>query len=444
MLVNQFKTIAPMHSQATRKPIMKKSMKLPVFAVTTLATVGAQASADYGPAIWNPAYSGHWYTSGYGHKFHVCHDMEGYYMSTISYFKQSGTSASVHYCVNGKKDASTDAPAGEVTQMVSEAYYAWHARCWNQHCTGTEHEGFANNPAWYTDLMYEASGDLSRHIADKFGWAKDRNHIIGHGQKTVSGWSAWASANLGIDPNCNTHTDPGPYWDWNHYILLVNNVLTGAIRDHYNALGGRTSGLGSPTTSEASCPDGVGRYNHFTGPASIYWTPNGGAWSIRGSIRDKWASMGWETSVLGYPRTDENTCPDGVGKYNHFFGNNGSIYWTPSTGAHEVHGAIHSKWEQLGWETGVCGYPTTDESTCPDNVGKYNHFSKNSSIYYTPSTGAHQVGGLIRDKWASLGWERSSLGYPTSDEYAVPEGRRSDFQGGTITYNASTGQTTIP
>src|SRR3954464_9897355 len=77
----------------------------------------ANASADYGPAIWRPAYSGHWYTSGSGHKFAVIHDMEGYYLSTISYFQQSGTQASVHYCVNGVKDTSSDAPAGELTQM---------------------------------------------------------------------------------------------------------------------------------------------------------------------------------------------------------------------------------------------------------------------------------------------------------------------------------------
>src|SRR4051794_31566763 len=95
-----------------------------VAGAMTVATVG-WASSDYGPAIWNPACSGHWYTSGNGHKFHVCHDMEGYYMSTISYFKNCNTSASVHYCVNGKKDASSDAPAGELTQMVLEANYAW-------------------------------------------------------------------------------------------------------------------------------------------------------------------------------------------------------------------------------------------------------------------------------------------------------------------------------
>lgn len=42
--------------------------------------------------------------------------------------------------------------------------------------------------------------------------------------------------------------------------------------------------------------------------------------------------------------------------------------------------------------------------------------------------------GAIRQKWADLGWERSSLGYPTSDEIPTPEGvgRRHQFQSGEI------------
>ena len=32
-----------------------------------------------------------------------------------------------------------------------------------------------------------------------------------------------------------------------------------------------------------------------------------------------------------------------------------SIYWHPDTGAHEVFGAIRGKWAELGWETGTLG-----------------------------------------------------------------------------------------
>ncbi|MDB6122083.1 MAG: N-acetylmuramyl-L-alanine amidase, negative regulator of AmpC, AmpD [Pedosphaera sp.] len=195
----------------------------------------ANASADYAPAIWNQAYSGHWYTSGNGHKFAVIHDMEGYYLSTISYFKQSGTQASVHYCVNGVKDSSSDAPAGELTQMVLEAYYAWHVLCWNTHCVGTEHEGFASNPAWYTTAMYNTSGLLQRHLADHFGFPKDRNHIVGHDEKKNAAWVTYANANLGINATCNSHTDPGPNWNWGTLMSVVNPSTVTVQVDNANA-----------------------------------------------------------------------------------------------------------------------------------------------------------------------------------------------------------------
>lgn len=191
----------------------------------------ARASTDYEPAIYREAYSGHWYTSGNGHKFAVIHDMEGYYLSTISFFQREcqnvksdgtcGGRASAHYCVNGLKDNSSDAERGEVTQMVREAYYSWHAVCWNTHSVGTEHEGFVSNPAWYTEEMYRASAALQRHLADKFGFAKDRNHIVGHDEKKNAAWVSYASANLGIDPTCNSHTDPGVNWNWSHFMELI-------------------------------------------------------------------------------------------------------------------------------------------------------------------------------------------------------------------------------
>ena len=153
-----------------------------------------------------------------------------------------------------------------------------------------------------------------------------------------------------------------------------------------------------------------------------------------GQIRAKYEALGGCGSFLGAPITEETKTPDGVGRFNVF--QNGSIYWTAETGAFEVHGAIRDKWKELGWEAGLAGYPLSDERTAPDGVGRYSVF-QGASIYWTPATGAHEVRGKIRDKWAELGWEASPLGYPTSGEYAVPEGRRSDFQRGSITWNAA-------
>ena len=210
----------------------------------------------------------------------------------------------------------------------------------------------------------------------------------------------------------------------------------GGIRELWASLGWERSFLGYPVTDETGTPDGVGRYNHFQG-GSIYWTPELGAHEVHGDIRGLWAALGWEQSFLGYPLTNETTTPDGVGRYNHFQG--GSIYWTPHTGAHEVHGAIRDLWANLGWERGLLGYPVTDETGTPDGVGRYNHF-QGGSVYWTPATGAHEVHGDIRLLWAELGWEQSFLGYPTSDElpYGV-DGRLSYFEHGYILWYPGTG-----
>jgi N-acetyl-anhydromuramyl-L-alanine amidase AmpD len=251
-------------------------MKKFLTAFVLLSLFNAKASTDYAPAIYREAYPGHWYTSGNGHKFAVIHDMEGYYLSTISYFQQEcqGTNpdgscrgkASAHYCVNGLKDYTSDAERGEITQMVRESYYAWHALCWNTHSLGTEHEGFVSNPAWYTEEMYRASAALQRHLADKFGFPKDRNHIVGHDEKRNAAWVAYASANLGIDPTCNTHTDPGQYWNWSHFMALViggpaaptNLVLTplnsSQIRVEWTDLATNESGFKIERATSASGP----------------------------------------------------------------------------------------------------------------------------------------------------------------------------------------------
>ena len=67
----------------------------------------------------------------------------------------------------------------------------------------------------------------------------------------------------------------------------------------------------------------------------------------------------------------------------------GSIYWSPATGAFEVHGLIRVKWAQLGGEREFLGFPLTDELGTPDGIGRFNHF-EGGSIYWTPETGAHR------------------------------------------------------
>ena len=65
---------------------------------------------------------------------------------------------------------------------------------------------------------------------------------------------------------------------------------------------------------------------------------------------------------------------------------------------------ISEKYAQLGGANGSLGAPTISEATTPDGAGSFRHY-QHGSIYFHPLTGAHEVRGLIRQKWAALGWE---------------------------------------
>ncbi|BCW78026.1 polysaccharide deacetylase family protein [Arthrobacter sp. NicSoilC5] len=205
----------------------------------------------------------------------------------------------------------------------------------------------------------------------------------------------------------------------------------GSIGGHYAELGGPAGFLGFPLTDETATPGIPGRYNNFAG-GTIYWSPATGAHETHGSIGGHYAELGGPAGFLGFPLTDETGTPDGVGRFNHFAG--GSIYWSPATGAHEIHGSIGGHYAELGGPAGFLGFPLTDETGTPDGVGRFNHFA-GGSIYWSPATGAQEVHGAIRAQWAALGWEHSRLGYPTSDEYGITGGRRSDFQHGSILWH---------
>ncbi|ANP51836.1 uncharacterized protein with LGFP repeats [Streptomyces griseochromogenes] len=156
------------------------------------------------------------------------------------------------------------------------------------------------------------------------------------------------------------------------------------------------------------------------------------------SIDDKWQTTQW----IGPPvdaggGINEGPNPDGRGRSRDF--QNGTIEWSPQTGAHEVHGAIRDHYAQLGGPGSFLGYPLTDETGTPDGIGRYNHFEY-GSIYWTPDTGAHEVHGAIREYWAQHGWERSKFRYPLSDEVGPsPAYRYNRFQGGILNWTPAGG-----
>jgi peptidoglycan/xylan/chitin deacetylase (PgdA/CDA1 family) len=210
-----------------------------------------------------------------------------------------------------------------------------------------------------------------------------------------------------------------------------------AIQHRHEALGGIQGHLGMPLTPEYALARDAGRFVRYQG-GSIYWTARSGAHEVRGAIRDRWGALGWENGLLAYPLTDELPTPHVFGRFNHFQG--GSVYWSPPTGAHEVYGDIRARWAALGWENGVLGFPTSGEQ--PASHGRRSEFQR-GSIYWSVATNAHEVYGDIRRAYVGLGAERSALGFPTSGEFDVPGGRRNTFTGGTISWDRATRAVTV-
>lgn len=98
--------------------------------------------------------------------------------------------------------------------------------------------------------------------------------------------------------------------------------------------------------------DTAAHFNSPIDPRNLADTLRGGA------IFLKWATMGGETSPLGEPKTPETA---GAGNSRYVTFANGSLYWSPDSGAEPVTGAIYSAWGRLGFERGALGLPTSGE-----------------------------------------------------------------------------------
>lgn len=142
-------------------------------------------------------------------RYIIIHDTETSYAGTLRIFQDPNTHASAHYVVR-----SAD---GHIAQMVATKDVAWHAGNWyiNAHSIGIEHEGVAiEGASWYGEVFYQASARLTRYLAQRFDIPIDRAHIFGH--DNVPGPTPTNQAGM--------HWDPGPFWDWDHYMELLGEA----------------------------------------------------------------------------------------------------------------------------------------------------------------------------------------------------------------------------
>lgn len=209
--------------------------------------------------------------------------------------------------------------------------------------------------------------------------------------------------------------------------------MFGPILDKYESLGGpANSDLGFPTINEVpglAGPDSrVSTFAASDNPV-IFWTPDHGAFVVRGALNAAWDKLGSSGGVLGAPTGDETY--DGEVATQKFTG--GEVSWNrktkefttnPPALADQLKGlqiaidptaAINMAWRAAGGANGPLGA----KKGGPDPIGGDGIVQEfnGGKIFFSPATGANAVEGPILQKYESLGGPvNSDLGFPVANE----------------------------
>ncbi|MFK5159876.1 glucosaminidase domain-containing protein [Propionibacterium freudenreichii] len=210
-------------------------------------------------------------------------------------------------------------------------------------------------------------------------------------------------------------------------------ATSGAIGDLYNQLGGANGVLGAATSSETALSGG-GAWQQFAN-GRIYWSQATGAHAIKGGIGDVYFAMGDSALTdIGLPTGDERDLGNGMWVQQF---QNGRIFWSGATGGHATNGDIAAAYAALGDSAySYLGLPTADPVSVRSGVMQS---FQSGRIFWSPTTGAHIVHGGINDTYTSLGSSAfADLGLPTSDEAAVANGWAQQFEKGSIFWSYAT------
>ena len=242
---------------------------------------------------------------------------------------------------------------------------------------------------------------------------------------------------------------------------FVQNCVSGKIfftpatgaRYVYGPILGKYESLGGPAGSDLGFP-AINEVPGLAGPDSrvsifsasdkpvIFWTPDHGAFVVRGPMNAAWDKLGSSGGVLGVPVADETY--DGALVTQKFSG--GQVSWdrmtsafsaVPAELAEQLAGlqvpfdptaAINMAWRSAGGAAGPLGAKQGEQYPLgADGIGQ-DYFG--GKIYFSPATGANAVESDVLAKYESLGGPLASgLGFPTANEAdgGIPDSRISTF-----------------
>ncbi|MGW6175321.1 L,D-transpeptidase family protein [Arthrobacter sp. NPDC055138] len=110
-----------------------------------------------------------------------------------------------------------------------------------------------------------------------------------------------------------------------------------------------------------------------------------------------------------------------------------AIYWTAKTGARsmDLQHRIYKKFKASGYERGTMGYPTSDPKCGLKAKGCVQTF-QNGTVAYSSSTGARILTAQMNHSWKARGSQNGKLGYPMQDAVKRSGKTTQVFQGGSL------------
>jgi uncharacterized protein with LGFP repeats len=220
-------------------------------------------------------------------------------------------------------------------------------------------------------------------------------------------------------------------------------ALWGSIYRGWKAAGKQTGELGFPQTGVLT--EAKGEYALFE-HGGIYDPPGSTPrHRLLAPIDTTYRRLGGVTGVLGWPTSAAEALPHGLGSRARF--ESGEVV-DSGFGTFGISGAIDVAYQRLGGATGALGLPSA-EAAAVGRLGSQQTFvsQSNGSGSISLLSGARSAFGVwgdIYETWQDNGGAAGSLGFPVTDVVTATDGDQTcTFQHGTISYDASTGTTTV-
>jgi uncharacterized protein with LGFP repeats len=206
----------------------------------------------------------------------------------------------------------------------------------------------------------------------------------------------------------------------------------GPVRDYLNTHGGIAGDLGWPTTdANAFTANGGGTVQGFQGGAVM--SSSGGTFLLTGQLRDGYNAAGSVTGPIGWP-TSEQSCTAGTCTQTF----QSATISISSSGITTLSvEPITTAYKAAGGASGSLGKATSPINALTSNGGGFVQAYQKGAIAWSSGNGAHVIAGQIRDSFNTAGGIGGYLGWPTGDVSCDSSNNCSQaFSGGTVYVSA--------